>query len=454
MAKINVNKILAESKFNVFHWILFICSFLIITFDGFDMVIYGASVPLIMKYWSLKGAYAGLIGTYVLIGAGIGALVFGRVADLIGRRKTIFMCAIVFTLGMILCGLSPNPVFFGIFRVITGIGIGGCMPNIVALTTEWTPARNRNLMVTAIYTGMQWGGIMAAGVGMWLLPVNGLYSNPQESWRTVYLFGGLTILLLPFLATLMPETAPRLILTGRFSELVRYMKKARPDFDGKPTDEFEVDKGIKAAPMGDVFREGRARSAVCFIIIYFCTLYMIYGLNLWLPTLMMKAGYPLGGAIRFGLVLNLGCFILNIGSAAIADKIGPRKTVVCSYFLGFFVILSLGFRSPTFLLYILVAFAGVFTMGAHNIVHGYVATYFPPTSRSTALGLCFGLGRSGAVVGPIIGGYLVQQQASLFACFLAFAIPSMLSVIAFSLTQEKFSYTKQVIGGKAATAAH
>jgi AAHS family benzoate transporter-like MFS transporter len=447
MAKINVNKVLSEGKFNAFHWVLFICSFLIITFDGFDMVVYGSSVPLIMKYWSLKGAYAGLIGTYVLIGAGIGSLVFGRVADVIGRRRTIFMCAITFTLGMILCGISPNPIVFGIFRVITGIGIGGCMPNIVALTTEWTPARNRNVMVTAIYTGMQWGGILAAVIGMWLLPNYG--------WRSVYLFGGLTIFLIPFLATQLPETAPRLIITGRFGDLVKYMKKARPDFNGTERDEYEVDKGVHAAPVSDVFREGRGASAVLFIVIYFCTLYMIYGLNLWLPKLMMNAGYALGSALTFLLVLNLGCFILNIGTAALADKIGPRKMVLISYFLGFFVILAIGHKAPTMVIYVLVALAGVCTMGAHNIVHGYVATYFPPTSRSTALGLCFGLGRSGAVVGPIIGGYLIQIHASMFACFLAFAIPSIVSFFAFLFTQEKYAYTKQLIGKAAAkVAAH
>jgi AAHS family benzoate transporter-like MFS transporter len=447
MAKINVNEVLAESKFNPFHWVLFVCSFLIITFDGFDMVVYGSSVPLIMRYWSLKGAYAGLIGTYVLIGAAIGSLVFGRLADKIGRKRTIFVCTLTFTLGMVLCGVSPNPIVFGIFRVITGIGIGGCMPNIVSLTTEWTPARNRNVMVAAIYTGMQWGGVLAAVVGLWLL-------HPPDVWRPVYLFGGLTILLLPFLATQLPETAPRLIVTGRIGELAKYMKRATPGFNGTDKDEYEVDKGVKTAPIGDVFREGRGRSAILFIIIYFCTLYMIYGLNLWLPKLMMNAGFSLGSALTFLLVLNLGCFILNIGTAALADRIGPRAMVMISYFLGFFVILACGYKAPTIVIYILVALAGVCTMGAHNIVHAYVATFFPPTSRSTALGLCFGIGRLGAVAGPIIGGYLIQIHATIFTSFLAFAIPSMVSFIAFLLTQEKYAYTKQIIRGRAvATAA-
>ena len=225
-------------------------------------------------------------------------------------------------------------------------------------------------MVTATYTGMQWGGVLAAVVGLWLL-------RPPDVWRPVYLFGGLTILLLPFLATQLPETAPRLIATGRIGELAKYMKRANPGFNGTDKDEYEVDKGVKTAPIGDVFREGRGLSMIMFIIIYFCTLYMIYGLNLWLPKLMMNAGFSLGSALTFLLVLNLGCFILNIGTAALADWIGPRTVVMISYFLGFFVILACAYKTPTIVIYILVALAGVCTMGAQNIVHAYVATLLP-----------------------------------------------------------------------------
>ena len=243
-------------------------------------------------------------------------------------------------------------------------------------------------MVTAIYSGMQWGGILAAGVGIWLLPLYG--------WRSLYLFGGITILLLPILLGYLPETAPLLIATGRISVLIKQLKRAQPQFAIPEGAEFDVDKSpVDKSPVVDVFRQHRGLSSVMFIVVYFTTLYMIYGLNIWLPKLMMNAGYPLGSALTFLLALNFGCFILNIGTAAIADKIGPRKMVLISYFLGFFVIWSLAIKTNILLLYVLVALAGVFTMGAHNIVHAYVSQFYPPSVRSTGLGLCFWSGTIG-----------------------------------------------------------
>jgi AAHS family benzoate transporter-like MFS transporter len=442
MQKVFVNRVLGEGKFNIFHWMFLILCFLIVTFEGYDLVVYGASVPLIMKYWFLKPAYAGVIGTYALFGAALGSLCFGRLADKIGRKKTILICTTLFSVCMIVCAVSPDPIIFGVFRVLSGIGIGGAMPNVVALATEWTPVRHRSLMVTAIYTGMQWGGILAAGIGIWLLPLYG--------WRSLYLFGGITILLLPFLLGWLPETAPRLIATGRIAELIKQIKRAQPEVTLPAGAEYDVDKTADSSPLIDVFRQNRGLSSVCFIIVYFTTLYMIYGLNIWLPKLMMNAGYPLGSALTFLLVLNLGCFILNIFTAAIADKIGPRKMVLISYFLGFFVIASLSMKTNIWLLYLLVALAGVFTMGAHNIVHAYVSQFYPPSVRSTGLGLCFGLGRIGAVLGPILGGVLMQMHVTIFVSFLAFAIPSMISFVAFFLTQDKYSYTTQAIAASKA----
>ena len=102
-------------------------------------VVYGASVPLIMKYWFLKPAYAGVIWTYALIGAALGSLVFGRLADKIGRKKTIILCTTLFSVCMIICPISPNPVVFGIFRVLCGVGVGGAIRTL----SPWLPNGHR-----------------------------------------------------------------------------------------------------------------------------------------------------------------------------------------------------------------------------------------------------------------------------------------------------------------------
>jgi len=140
-------------------------------------------------------------------------------------------------------------------------------------------------------------------------------------------------------------------------------------------------------------------------------------------------------------VFNLGCIVLNYFLAATADKIGPRKTVLIAYSVGFFVIASLSIKTNMYVLYALIVLAGVCTMGAHNIVHAYVSQFYPPSVRSTGLGLCFGLGRLGAIAGPVLGGVLMQRHVTLTVSFMAFAIPSLISFVAFISTQDKYSYT-------------
>jgi AAHS family benzoate transporter-like MFS transporter len=225
---------------------------------------------------------------------------------------------------------------------------------------------------------------------------------------------------------------------------VKYLKRARPELALPVEAEYTVEKAAAKSPIADVFKEHRALSNVMFFIVYFCSLCAIYGLNIWLPKLMMNAGYPLGSSLTFLLVFNLGCIVLNVATAAIADRIGPRKVLTASYFLGFFAIASLTFKTNTYVLYLLVTLAGVFTMGAQNILQGYVAQYYPPSVRSTGMGLCFFWGRFGAMFGPALGGMLLQRHASLFTCFLSFASLSLVSFFAFMATQDRFSYERQV----------
>lgn len=433
MAKINISRLIADSKFNRFHWLFFICCLLVVTVDGYDLVVYGTTIPVLMKIWAIGPSYAGLIGSYALVGAIFGALVFGPLADKVGRRKVVALCTALFSLAMATCGLCNRPLIFGVFRFLAGLGVGGALPNIAALVTEWTPRNKRSVLVSAVYNGMQVGGIAAAAIGIWLLPAYG--------WRSVYFCGGISLFFVPLLVKLVPETPALLVSRNRIRELVAALKKVRPELSISGDAEFELEtRTVAKLPLVQVFQDHRGFSTIMFWCIYFCTLFGIYGLNIWLPKLMMEAGYALGSSLRFLLTLNLGSIIGNMIAAAIADRFGAKRTVTVMYLLGFLSVVSLSLKTNPYTLTLLVALAGTCTMGVHNIVQAYVAVYYPPAVRSTGLGFAFGVGRAGSILGPTLGGLMLAEHLTLFHCFLGFAIPSLVNFVGILLVRDKHSH--------------
>ncbi len=143
MRKIDVHEVIDNARFNRFHWmVLFWCA-LIIIFDGYDLVIYGVVLPMLMKEWGLSPLQAGALGSYALFGMMFGALFFfGPLSDKIGRKKAITICVVLFSGFTVLNGFARNPTEFGLCRFIAGLGIGGVMPNVVALMNEYAPKKN------------------------------------------------------------------------------------------------------------------------------------------------------------------------------------------------------------------------------------------------------------------------------------------------------------------------
>ncbi len=125
---ININKWIDDSKLNGFHITVILICLAIIMCDGYDLFVYGSTVPLLLKAFHMSPAYAGIIGSCALFGAAVGALLFGSLADKIGRKYTLVCCASLFCIAMGLTGFTSSPGIFGLFRFIAGVGIGGSMP--------------------------------------------------------------------------------------------------------------------------------------------------------------------------------------------------------------------------------------------------------------------------------------------------------------------------------------
>lgn len=432
MGKVNPAEIIANSKFNKFHLSLLVWSFIIIAFDGYDLVVYGTVVPVLIEEWNLTSVEAGAMGSYGLFGMMFGAIFFGTLADRIGRKNVVAITLILFSLFTFLCGFAETPTLFSAYRFLAGLGLGGIMPNVIALLTDYAPKSMKSMIVSIVLCGYSVGGILAPLLGIFLMPTMG--------WESIFWVAGLPLLALPLMYKRLPETASHLIRTGRKEELFATLSKVSPGSTFNQNDEIvELQATGTKVPVIGLFKDHRALSTVMFWIAFFSCLLMVYGLNTWLPKLMIEAGYALNSSLGFLIALQGGAIIGTLIIGRLCDKYGSKKMLVPMYASGAVALTLLGFGGNMFVIYLLVAIAGAATIGSQNIVQAYVSQYYPASVRSTALGMASGIGRIGGMLGPILGGFLLSVALPIHLNFIAFAIPGLIAAIALSIVPGKYA---------------
>ena len=443
MRTIETNQIIDNARFSRFHWMVMALCALLLIFDGYDLFIYGVILPVLMQEWGLTPMQAGALGSYALFGMMFGALGFGTLADRIGRKKGIAICFALFSSATILNGFASSPTEFGIFRFIAGLGCGGLMPNAVALMNEYAPKRLRSTLVAVMFSGYSVGGMLSAGVGIYMLP--------RFGWESMFFAAAVPLLLLPVILYYLPESVGFLVRQGRQAEARELLKRVDPTAELPADAALEVAdvKGASVSVLA-LFKEGRTVRTLSIWVAFFCCLLMVYALSSWLPKLMAGAGYSLGSSLSFLLALNFG----GMAGAIVGGWLGDRFNLV-KVMIGFFVaaavsISLLGFKSPTPLLYVLIFIAGATTIGTQILLYACAAQFYGLSIRSTGLGWASGIGRNGAIVGPLLGGALMGINLPLQLNFMAFAIPGAIAALAmtvFALSRPRQAVTGAALAG-------
>ena len=439
MRNIDVNDVIDNATFNKFHWkVLFWCT-LIIVFDGYDLVIYGVVLPILMDQWGLNPYVAGLLGSSALFGMMFGAMGFGMLSDRLGRKKVIITCVVLFSVTTVINGFATTPWQFGILRFIAGLGIGGVMPNVVSLMSEYSPAKRRSTLVALMFSGYAVGGMMSAGLGIWIVPNYG--------WEIMFYLAVVPMLMLPFMLKFLPESVAFLMAQKRESEARDILTQVAPLKHINEQDMLTVPPTTDSkAPVLELFRDGRAMSTMMFWVAFFCCLLMVYALGSWLPKLMSNAGYALSSSLMFLMVLNVGAIIGAVGGGWLADRLSLRSVLVSFFILGSGSLVLLGYESPMWFLYTLVGIAGATTIGSQILLYAYVAQYYPTSIRSTGLGWASGIGRNGAIVGPLLGGALLAMALPHQMNFLALAVPGAIATVAIALVGRRgFGFRREPV---------
>lgn len=357
----------------------------------------------------------------------------GTLSDKLGRKKTIMICVVIFSSFTFLGAFATNPVEFGILRFLAGLGIGGVMPNVVALMTEYAPKRIRSTLVALMFSGYAIGGMTSALLGAWLVP--------QFGWKIMFYIAIIPLVALPLIWKFLPESLMYLTNKKEIEQTRTIVQKISPSQQLNGDTEFvlnEVTKGDEA-PVKALFQQGRMFSTFMFWIAFFMCLLMVYALGSWLPKLMIQAGYSLGASMIFLFALNIGGMIGAIGGGALADRFHIKKVVTIMFICGAAALILLGFNSPQIVLYTLIAVAGAATIGSQILLYTFVAQYYPSTVRSTGMGWASGIGRIGAIVGPVLTGALLTMNLPHQMNFFAIAIPGVIAALAIFMVNLKTS---------------
>ena len=421
---VNVNNVVDNAKFTKSHLSIMLWCLILILFDGYDLAINGVALPLLMKDWGLTAVQAGMLASTALAGMMFGAMMFGTLADRIGRKKVIMICVFLFSTFTFAGGFATNPTEFGVLRFIAGLGIGGVLPNLVALTSEYAPKRLRSTLVTTMFSGYAMGGIMAALFGSWF--------TADHGWQIMFFIAGIPLLLLPLAWKFLPESLTFLVKVERTAEARQMIQKISPEHSLSSTAKLELTEVV--VPGGTsvkaLYKQGRGLSTALFWLCFFMCLLTLYALGSWLPKLMMAAGYSLGSSLTFLLAMNIGAVIGTVGGGILADKFHLKPVIITLCLAGAVALSLLGFNSPQPVIYLLVAVAGACAIGSQILLYSYVAQYYPLSVRSTGIGWASAVGRTGAIVGPILIGYLLSQELPHQINFMAVGIPVVIAAIA------------------------
>lgn len=423
----DVSAIIDQAPISKFQkWTIALCG-LVAVMDGLDTQAIAFVAPVIAKDWSMDLSSFGTIFGAGLLGLTLGALILGSLADLVGRRIVIIMSTFWFGVFSLLTVYATNSDQLLALRLLTGLGLGGAMPNIIALTSEYSPRRVRATLITLMFCGFPLGAVLGGLASSKLIVLFG--------WKSVFVLGGvLPLLLVPLLWFALPESIRYMVVKGGEGRKIATIL-ARVDSAGsyRESDEWLKEQAMPGLPARHLFTQGRAAGTLTLWVIFFANLLMVYFLINWLPSVLRQAGLPIERAIIATVLLNVGGIIGGLVLSRVVDRRGPAILSV-SYALAALAVAAIGSVGNSIPVIMAVVFvAGFFVLGSQLCMNAIAAAFYPTPMRSTGVGWAMGLGRVGSIVGPVIGGVLLTlgwETATLFFVMAAPAVVAALSVAA------------------------
>ena len=404
--------------------VLLILCFLVVAIDGFDTAIIGFIAPAIRAEWGLEIATLGPLFAAGLFGLMIGAFAAGPLADRHGRKTLLIVSMLVFGGASLASALSDGLRSLTWLRFLTGVGLGGAMPTTITIASEYCPKARRSSLVTLMFCGFTIGSAMGGFIASQVLPVYG--------WRALLIGGGVApLLLVPVLASVLPESVRYLVMKGNGQDQVRrVLLRIAPDtaLEGAT---FVGASASTVSPVRQLFGGGLFAGTLLLWLSFFMSLLVVYLLTNWMPTLIEQSGASLANAARMAAMFQIGGTLGAILVGRLMDRFEPHA-VLCGIYLGgaaFVIIISLSTRTPAVMTWAVFA-AGMCVSGGQVGANALSAAFYPTPYRATGVSWANGIGRSGSIVGSLLGGILLGLGWRPTTVYALVAIPAVISALA------------------------
>jgi len=426
---VDVARIIDDRKMDGFMWFLLILSFLIITFDGYDISAIAFAGPLVIKAWGVAapGPFMGVVFSASLFGMLFGAPVLGYLGDRFGRKTATVLSSLIFGGFTLACCWATSLEDLRLLRFLAGLGIGGMMPNLIALNAEFAPKRIRATIIILMFTGVTFGGAIPGWVSIYLAPSYG--------WQVIFFIGGaLPILMAVAALFLLPESLKYLVVRGRRARAERLLRRLAPMLTVGADAQFIVadERKVSSVSPAQLFQGGLAFITPLLWLCFSMNLMGFYFMVSWMPTILKSNQVltPDAAALATTLI-QLGGTVGGLAICRIVDSKGFLPVLVL-FAVAVPAIAGIGyFADQSQNLVLASAFvAGFCVLGLQFGLNAASGMIYPTAVRANGSGWAFGIGRFGSIVGPILGGYLVAQHLPLQQLFLIWTIPSCIGFLA------------------------
>jgi benzoate transport len=391
--------------------------------DGFDVASISYASPGIAKEWGIDRGALGVVLSMELIGMALGSMFLGGVADKIGRRRTVLGCITVMAAGMFMATTVHGLVDLSIWRVFTGLGIGGMLAAINAVSAEFSNARRRDLSVSLMSIGYPVGAVTGGLLAARLLVTH--------DWRSVFYLGAAaTTILIPIVFFFMPESVHWLAQKQSAGALDQINKTLRRFGHAAVRSLPSLPAAARKRSVSDIFKPGLLHITVLVTFAYFFHIVTFYFILKWVPKIVADFGFPPSSAAGVLVWTNVGGALGGALLGLLTIRFGVKGLTIGAMILSTAAVAMFG-QTPHDLtkLSAVCAFGGFFTNSAIVGLYALFAKAFPTHVRASGTGFAIGLGRGGSVLAPIIAGYLFEAGYTLPTVSLMMAFGSTMAAV-------------------------